>query len=451
MRVPVRLAALLLVLLSHGAAAAADAPRKPNLILILADDLGYETLGCNGGTSYKTPVLDGLAAAGVRFTRCYAQPLCTPTRVQLMTGQYNVRNYTRFGHFDPGLTTFAHLLKSAGYATGVAGKWQLGADPGLPQKLGFDESYLWQHTRRPPRYANPGLELNGKEIDYPNGEYGPDLINRFALEFVARHKDRPFCLYYPMILTHDPFQPTPDSPNWDPKAIGEQVNQSPAHFGHMVAYMDKLIGRLTAKLDELKLREDTLILFVGDNGTSPAITSQTTRGPVQGGKGQSTAAGTHVPLVASWPGRIAKGKVCEDLVDTTDFMATMLAAAGVIPPPAGDLPLDGHSFLPQLKGEPGSPRKWVYSWYVREGGPTADREFAADRRFKLYRSGQFYDVSQDVLEKQPLDPAALDGDAKLARAELQRVLDGFAGPRPEAIVKQLGKPREAKKKGAKKG
>ena len=424
-------------------AGAADAPRKPNVVLILADDLGYETLGCNGGTSYKTPVLDGLAAGGVRFTRCYAQPLCTPTRIQLMTGQYNVRNYTRFGHIDPGQPTFAQALKRAGYATGVVGKWQLGQDPALPQKLGFDEAYLWQHTRRPPRYANPGLEVNGKEVDYTNGEYGPDLLNTFALDFVARHKDRPFCLYYPMILTHDPFQPTPRSPGWDPKAVGEQVNRSPANFAHMVAHMDALVGRLVAKLDELKLREDTLILFVGDNGTSPQITSQTTAGPVQGGKGKSTAAGTHVPLVASWPGRIAKGKACDDLVDSTDLLPTLLAAAGV--PLPTDVPVDGHSFLPQLKGEPGSPRPWVYSWYAREGGPKADREFAAGQRFKLYRTGELYDVSRDVLEAKPIAADAADAEAKAARAELQKVLDGFAGGRPDPIAKQAGPPRAGKK------
>ena len=138
----------------------ADA-RQPNIILILADDLGYETLGANGGESYKTPNLDRLAATGMRFEHCHVQPLCTPTRVQLMTGMYNVRNYIDFGTIDPQATTFGNLLKNAGYATGIAGKWQLGRDKDLPQRFGFDEACLWQHTRRPPRYANPGLEYNG--------------------------------------------------------------------------------------------------------------------------------------------------------------------------------------------------------------------------------------------------------------------------------------------------
>ncbi len=194
---------------------------RPNLILIMADDLGYETLGANGGTSYKTPQLDRLAASGTRFTHCYVQPLCTPTRVQLMSGQYNIRNYVRFGFLKPGTVTFANLLRDHGYQTGIAGKWQLGQAVDLPKQFGFDEACLWQHTRRPPRYANPGLEYNGVEKDFKNGEYGPDLVNDFAIDFVTRHRDGPFLLYYPMMLTHGPYLPTPDSKDWDPKAEGE--------------------------------------------------------------------------------------------------------------------------------------------------------------------------------------------------------------------------------------
>src|SRR5688572_25386512 len=167
------------------------AERKPNVILIMADDFGYEAVTANGGESYKTPHLDRLAATGMRFEHCHVQPLCTPTRVQLMTGIYNVRNYVEFGLLDPNATTFAHLLKKAGYATGICGKWQLGQAKELPQHFGFDESFLWQHTRRPPRYANPGLEHNGAEKDFNRGDYGPKLINDFAIDFVARHRDRP--------------------------------------------------------------------------------------------------------------------------------------------------------------------------------------------------------------------------------------------------------------------
>ena len=163
----------------------AAAAAKPNIILILADDFGYECITANGGQSYRTPEVDTLAATGMRFEQCHVQPLCTPTRTQLMTGIYNVRNYIEFGLLDPKAATFGTLLKQAGYATGICGKWQLGQDKGLPQHFGFDEAYLWQHTGRPPRYANPGLEHNGVELDFNKGEYGPALVNDFALDQYA--------------------------------------------------------------------------------------------------------------------------------------------------------------------------------------------------------------------------------------------------------------------------
>ena len=210
--------------LSHNFVHAADA-KQPNIILIMADDLGYETLGCRRRQSYKTPNLDELAADGMRFDRCYVQPLCTPTRVGLMTGMSNARNYIEFGTMDPKATTFGNLLKNAGYATASPASGSSADDKDLPQRFGFDESCLWQHTRRPPRYANPGLEYNGEERDFKNGEYGPELVNDFALEFITKNKSKPFFLYYPMMLTHAPYQPTPDSPDWDPKAMGEEVNQ----------------------------------------------------------------------------------------------------------------------------------------------------------------------------------------------------------------------------------
>lgn len=440
---------LLLAACAHAASAS-----KPNIILILADDLGYETIGANGGTSYKTPMLDRLAATGVRFTHCYAQPLCTPTRVQLMTGQYNVRNYVMFDFLDPRATTFANLLKQAGYATAMAGKWQLGRDAALPGKFGFDESCLWQLTRRPPRYANPGLEYNGVEKDFTQGEYGPDLVNDYAMDFVTRKKDGPFFLYYSMMLTHDPYQPTPDSATWDPKAIGEAVNQDTKHFGEMVTYMDKLVGKLVAKLDALGIRENTLILFVGDNGTGRRATSVMNGKTIPGAKGSTVEYGMHVPLIASWPGRMAKGRVSGDLVDTTDFLPTMLQAAGV-PLPAGRT-LDGRSFLPQLLGQPGQPRDWVYCWYSRRQAPEYSfdiRECAFDHRYKLYRTGEFFDLQADVNEERPLAVKTLTGAAATAAKSLQGALDRYANARPaeydrmlEEHLRKIGGPKQGKKK-----
>ncbi|MCX8036449.1 MAG: sulfatase-like hydrolase/transferase [Candidatus Sumerlaeia bacterium] len=449
--------ALLVPALAQGLHAAdALKARKPNLIVFMADDLGYETIGANGGTSYKTPVLDRLAATGVRFTHCYVQPLCTPTRVQMMTGLYNIRNYINFGTMDPRAVTFANHLKAAGYATCVVGKWQLGRDVNLPKTFGFDEYCLWQHTRRPPRYANPGLEINGVEKDFTNGEYGPELINNYALDFITRKKDVPFFLYYPMILTHAPYQPTPDSPDWDPKAQGEQVNVKPEHFGDMVAYMDKMIGRVVEKLDTLGIRENTLLIFTGDNGTGRGTVSMMGNRKVIGGKGSTTAAGMHVPLIASWPGHIAAGKVCDDLVDSTDFVPTLLDAAGV--QPVGGMEFDGRSFLPQLRGEKGNPRPWVYSWYSpRQGADMTVREFAFTQRYKLYRTGEFFDLANDIEEKQPLKVDTLTGEAAAAAKMLQEALDQFKDARPaefdrmflEATQGKAAEPK-AKEKAARK-
>ena len=430
--IPLLAALLLAVLPATHAAENSAAPAKPNIILILADDLGYETIGANGGTSYKTPVLDQLAASGARFTHCYAQPLCTPTRVQLMTGRSNARNYINFGTLDPQAVTFGNLFQKAGYATCIAGKWQLGHDLELPTKFGFDENCLWQHNRRPPRYANPGLEINGVRKDYTNGEYGPDLVNDYALDFITRHKAKPFFLYYPMMLTHDPYQPTPDSKAWDPKAQGEQVNRAAAHFGDMVAYMDKLIGKLLTKLDEHGLRENTLVLFLGDNGTGAGTRSMMGERPVIGKKGRTVDAGMHVPLIANWPGRIGKGTVCGDLVDTTDFLPTICAAGGV--KIAGPEKLDGRSFYPQLRGEKGQPREWIYSWYSpRQGADKKVSEFAFDQRFKLYRGGQFFDLLKDADEKNPRNVSDLAGDAAKAATLLQTALDQFKDARPAAL------------------
>jgi arylsulfatase A len=404
---------------------------QPNIVLIMADDFGYECLTANGGESYETPNLDRLAAEGMRFENCHVQPVCTPTRVQLMTGMSNVRNYIQFGVIDRDATTFAHLLKQAGYATGIAGKWQLGRDKGLPQRLGFDEAVLWQHTRRPPRYANPGLEYGGMERDFTGGEYGPDLINNFALDFITQHKDGPFLLYYPMLLTHAPYQPTPDSAEWDPKSVGEQANRNDKHFADMTAYMDKLVGRLVAKLDELEIRDNTLVLFLGDNGTGKGLVSQFKGQRYPGGKGSVTARGTHVPLVANWPGHVPKGVVNADLIDSTDFLPTLCAAARVEVPES--LTIDGRSFWPQLMGEKGVPREWRYAWYAKDGGPEATDEFAMSITHKLYRDGRLFDLTADPFEERPIESAKRSAADVTAAKKLQAALDQFAEERPEHL------------------
>lgn len=408
---------------------AADA--KPNIVLIMVDDFGYECVGADGGESYRTPNLDRLAASGMRFEQCHVQPLCTPTRVQLMTGLYNVRNYVNFGTLPRTETTFAHRLKQAGYRTGVCGKWQLGREVDSPRHFGFEESCLWQHTRRPPRYANPGLEYNGVEKDFSQGEYGPKLINDFALDFITRHRDEKFFLYYPMTLTHNPFQPTPDSPNWDPKTVGENTKQNDRHFAEMTEYMDKMVGLLDAKLAVLGIRDETLVLIVGDNGTNKGITSRFRGTAYRGGKGTTTCRGTHVPLIASWPAVMKASRVSTDLISSVDFLPTLCEAAGAALPQ----PTDGVSFLPQLRGESGRPRDWLYSWYSpRQGADFTVSECAFDHGHKLYRDGRLFDLATDPFEQRPLEGRSLEQPAAVAaKAKLQTVLEQFRTARPQEL------------------
>jgi len=438
-----RLTALFVV----SAALAGAAERKPNLVLIMADDLGYETIGADGGTSYRTPVLDRLAATGVRFDQCYAQPLCTPTRVQLMTGLSNARNYIDFGNMDRDAVTFANLLKPAGYATCMVGKWQLGQEPTLPKKFGFDEHCLWWFLRRAERYKNPGLEINGVSKDWTNNEYGPDLLSDYALDFIQRKKDEPFFLYYAMTLTHDPYEATPDSPGYaraDRKAAKRNGGSDKVRFRNfhdMVEYTDKLVGKVVARLEALGLRENTLVIFLGDNGTGRGTPSQMGDRLVLGGKGMPKDRGMHVPMIVNWPGAIGSGRVVNDLVDTTDFLPTLLDVAHV--PLPQDIPFDGRSFLPQLRGERGQPREWIYSWYSpRQNNNKTITEFAFNRDFKLYRTGQFYDLRTDREEEHALKVSELSGETAAAAAQLQRALDRYKDARPA----RLEEPEPAAKK-----
>jgi arylsulfatase A len=406
---------------------------RPNILLILADDIGYECLGVNGGESYKTPNLDNLAKTGMRFDHAYVQPLCTPTRVEIMTGQSNVRNYIGFGKINPNDQTFASLLKQAGYSTCMVGKWQLGKSHELPRQVGFDEALLWQHALprknghgRDTRYRDPVLEKNGQVVTYPADSYGPDEVANYACDFMQRHKDGPFLIYYTDILPHWPFVPTPDSKDWNSSKDFKNFKENPRYFADMVSYMDKSVGKLVAKLDELGIRDNTLTIFIGDNGTDDSIRSMWRGQQIQGGKGSTTRAGMHVPMIANWPGVIPAGTVCDELVNCTDFLPTFCEIAAA-PLPQG-VPFDGASFLPMMRGEKCQPREWIYCWYA----PTLANllELAFDKRFKLYTDGRFYDMDVDPLEQSPLDDARLDNSASAAKAKLSVVLNQFKAARP---------------------
>jgi arylsulfatase A-like enzyme len=397
----------------------------------MADDIGYECFGSYGSTSYQTPYLDGLARTGIRFEHAYSTPLCTPSRVQIMTGKYNFRNYRAFGILDPKERTFAHMLKEAGYATCAAGKWQLyGSDAlapeirgtgSMPGQAGFDEHCLWHLVDRGSRYADPVIVENGRKREELEDKYGPDVFRDFINDWIERHKDQPFFVYYPMALVHSPFVPTPDSEAW----ATNRDQRDDRYFADMVNYMDKIVGQIIGQLEELGLRENTLVMFVGDNGTHKSIQSAIGDRIVQGDKGETTDAGTHVPFIANWPGTAPSGSLCSDLIDFSDFYPTLAEAAGVKVADAESI--DGRSFLPQLMGEQGNPRQWIFCHYdPRWGGRQETQRYAQDKRWKLYDDGKLFDIPFDPLEKGPIEPSQLNPEAHLARKKLQLVLDSIS-------------------------
>ncbi len=394
----------------------------------MADDIGYECYGCYGSEQYSTPHIDRLAANGMKFEHCYSQPLCTPSRVKIMTGISIVRNYAGFSVLRSDQKTFGHHLQAAGYRTMVAGKWQLlGAEHyskqfrmkgSWPMQTGFDSACLWQVDKLGDRFWNPLLWIeNGEEKSadpnqqFEKDDYGPDIAVDAISDFMAAESDKPFFVYYPMILVHNPFLPTPHSESRESK--DKQKN-----FEDMVAYMDHLIGRIVKRTEELGIAEDTLILVTGDNGTNKAITSKLGDRIIRGGKGKTTDAGTRVALVSYWPGTIKGGSVCRDLVDFSDFVPTFQEVAGA-PIPAG---LDGRSFLPQLKGEKGNPRDWMFCYYNPRPERTEPSRFVRDKEWKLYGDGRFYHVASDPDEKAEIKP---DGPDAVPYGKLKKALDSM--------------------------
>jgi arylsulfatase A len=277
---------------------------------------------------------------------------------------------------------------------------------------GFDEYLCWAFRiagggdALTSRYWDPVLWQAGSRADRP-GEYGPDVYCDFLIDFMTRNAAGPFLAYYPMCLPHFPFE-------WPPGSSGAGTDEE--KFAAMVAYMDLLVGRIVAALDGLGLRQKTLVLFTGDNGTDKRFTSDLNGEPYGGGKDTITDAGTRVPLVASWPGTVPGGRVVTDLVDFSDFMPTLAELAGA------DLPagvrIDGVSFAPQLLGAEGRPRDWVYA-QVR------DDAFAREERWKLNTKGELYDMVADPGEAAPIAAGAGGAEAERARARLQWVLDNM--------------------------
>jgi arylsulfatase A-like enzyme len=424
---------LLLGGLFHSAQAA---PERPNIILIFSDDYGIPGVGCYGG-KYATPNLDALAAGGIRFKHCFSMPLCGPSRGVTMSGRYPFRtgvltNGSGQAYQPQNSPSIAKTLKAAGYATAVAGKWrqlQYFSTPEDAAAWGFDEFIVWGLLKGE-RYWQPDYNLNGKPIGDAAGKYGPDILHDFVVDFIRRHKDGPFFVYYPTPLVHSPILETPDTKDNAKDGKGNL-------YAANVAYLDKLVGKLAAELDTLGLRKNTLIVFTGDNGSVGASTIDGKA--VSGAKGSMLEGGSRVPLIASWPGVTPGGKVLDDLVDFTDFYATFADLAGAKAPEG--ITLDGHSFAPQLRGEKGQPRESVFvqlgnEWYARDLG------------WKLNQAGELFSM-KDAPFTQPLVPAdSTDAEAQAARKKLQAAIDKL-DPRGGKAAKPgegKGKKNKAKKK-----
>ncbi len=401
--------------------------RKPNIILIMSDDMGYECLSTNGSLSYQTPNLDSLAENGIRFTQCHSQPLCTPSRVKIMTGRYNSNNYIDFGYLDVRAKTFGNFLKDAGYKTMIAGKWQLNGvntkeencmDPDRPYQFGFDEYCLWWLTEKGSRYANPLIVKNGTPIQATIDDYGPDIVSDYIIDFISRNKDEPFFVYYPMLLVHSPFQPTPDSPEWG--VPENRLRSDNKYFRDMVEYSDKIVEKIVTRLEEEGLMENTLLIFTGDNGCNSDIVTETLDGPYNGGKGRLLDNGTHVPLIISYPGGGKTGVTANELVEFSDFVPTFTEAAGVSLP--GDI--DGRSFYKLLTKSRYKARKSIFVHYYPKTGNVSQRAgcFIRTERYKLYSDGRFFDMETDKWETEVLERESLDRDAKKAYNKLNKEL-----------------------------
>ena len=427
---------------------------QPNVILIMSDDLGYEVIGANGGTSYETPRLDKMAEDGMRFENAHVMPLCTPTRISLMTGKYNFRNYIGFGLIAPDEITFGHLMSDAGYNTCIAGKWQLysyNPPDEVPemrnkgQKIenaGFNEFCVWhphQTEEKGSRYKNPIIYENGQFREDTAGQYGEDIFCDYIIDFIGRTKDEndPFFVYWPMAATHKPHEPTPDSPEWndfDPPSnhsLGGRTwaeledgswEDDPKFYKDMVEYHDKVIGKLIDYLAQQNLSEDTLIIYLGDNGSPHDVCSMVhNHNEICGGKGKTNDRGTHVPLICSMPGTIPSGTVQVDMVEATDFLPTIFEVAG-LQFPEGYL-IDGRSFLPQLRGEPGNPREWMFFHFepMNDRNDIGQIRFVRNNEWKLYETGQLYDLRNDLEEDLPIFESEDNSEQFTARSKLKPV------------------------------
>ncbi|MFH1923097.1 MAG: arylsulfatase [Planctomycetota bacterium] len=338
---------------------AAEAPRRPNVLLVMPDDQGYGDLGFHGNERIDTPVMDRLARESTRFDRFFVCPLCTPSRASLLTGRYYLR--TGVASVTRGLetlrseeVTIAEVLKSAGYATGCFGKWHLGEHyPNHPNGQGFDE-FFGMPTGHWDNYFDPVLDHNGRPVRTTG--YITDVLTDAAIRFVEEHRDRPFFCYVPYNAPHTPLQV---SDAYFDKYKARGLDDRTAAIYGMVENIDENLGRLIGKLDELELAENTIVLFLSDNGPEGPEGSRYNAG-MRGMKGRVHEGGVRVPLFVRWPGRIRAGAVVGRIAAHVDLLPTIAELCKV--PMPETRPLDGRSLVPLVEGQAGDwPDRMIFS------------------------------------------------------------------------------------------
>ena len=396
--------------------------QKPNILFIMLDDLGKEWISCYGAEDIETPNIDALAAGGMKFNNAYSMPQCTPSRATLLTGKYPWRNgYVNhwdvprwgIGYFDwrpKENTTFARLMKDLGYKTCAAGKWQINdfrIEPQAMKKHGFDDWAMWTgwESGNPPsgeRYQDPYINTPAGSKTY-KGKFGPDIYTDHIIQFMKEHKKDPMCLYLPMTLPHTPFVVTPDEPKASSKLDRHKA---------MVRYIDKLIGKLVQALEDLGIRDNTILIFTTDNGSTGSITGTLNGTKVQGGKSKEKESGICAPFIVNCPGLVAAGKETNALTDFSDLLPTFVELGGGKVP--DNLVMDGQSIAPLILGkEKDSTRKWIMALGFGKGkldkkGVRGRDDFMSrvirDKRFKVWISNKkeivrLHDLTEDPSEK----------------------------------------------------
>ncbi len=382
--------------------------RKPNIILFLADDLGYGDLGCYGQKYIKTPHLDQMAAEGIRFTDFYSgSTVCAPSRCTLMTGYHTGHSRVRGNDIVPLLpedVTVAELLKAAGYATGIFGKWGLGepGTTGVPNKKGFDEWFGYLNQVHAHDYYPDYLWRNEEIVPLPSGTYSHDLFTQEAIDFIKRKQNEPFFLYVPYTIPHannelgnEGMEVPSDAPY-----SHESWPQQQKNYAAMITRLDAHIGQILTLLAELGLEEDTIVLFSSDNG--PHEEGGTTaeffdsNGPLQGIKRDLYDGGVRVPMIARWSGKIKPGQTNHQPFALWDFLPTATEIAGIEAPEG----IDGISMLPAMLGKPSKSHELLYWEFHERGFEQAIRM----GKWKAVRHGinqpiELYNLEADISEQ----------------------------------------------------